>query len=361
MPLLGERIICVLNSCVMAVHSPTGQSDEHAITGEERCQRKMWGGHGGVCGRPILQARQGADKEPVCLMHSSDPQKNCSEFQAEFERVLQEAGDGLADFSGFVFPSTDYRAKFAAECCFADAKFVQDVNFASVMFRKADFARARFERDARFDECFFGVSSIDELKDYQETVRAVGKNDEKRRLALFLEGGDTFSGARFMGNAIFRKVIFIRNVHFSGARFEGDADFEEAEFSRVADFSTAQFHEGAAFLRTLFHFGKSLRLYPSEDPQRFPGKDWEAGPTFVRARFEKPEKATFYLNDMRHVLFHSCDVSRLNFSNVSWRLRSNGKRMVLEEAIASHARSDFLRKRRQGQSPNYTSVKAHSR
>jgi hypothetical protein len=57
---------------------------------------------GKPCGRAIHRAA-GRDDEAACLMHLHDPDKNDSDFQIEFEAILEAAGDGVADFTGFVF------------------------------------------------------------------------------------------------------------------------------------------------------------------------------------------------------------------------------------------------------------------
>ena len=44
------------------------------------------------------------DKTSVCLTHSHDPDKDGGAFQGEFERILRDAGEGIADFREFVFP-----------------------------------------------------------------------------------------------------------------------------------------------------------------------------------------------------------------------------------------------------------------
>ncbi len=109
------------------------------------------------CGRAIHNAPAGVDKEPVCLMHSSDPSKNDAQFQQEFDRTLAEAGDGLADFSDFVFPSANYRRReFNARCQFLRATFERAADFGWATFtRSASFADATFTQDASFIEARF--------------------------------------------------------------------------------------------------------------------------------------------------------------------------------------------------------------
>jgi hypothetical protein len=55
-----------------------------------------------ACGRPLHDAASGEEKHPRCLMHSRDTNKSNESFHEEFERVLHDAGEGWADFTGFV-------------------------------------------------------------------------------------------------------------------------------------------------------------------------------------------------------------------------------------------------------------------
>jgi hypothetical protein len=49
------------------------------------------------------------------------------------------------------------------------------------------------------------------------------------------------------------------------------------------------------------------------------------------ARFAKPKLVVFYDTYLGQALFHNCDVSEFLFTNVRWRQRDNGKRMVFDE------------------------------
>jgi hypothetical protein len=121
-----------------------------------------------LCGRTIHAAPAGVDKEPVCLMHSRDPEKNITEFWTEFDRILKTAGDGIADFTRFVIPGADEagtefqarcifsRATFKQNAYFRGATFTQDADFYGAMFRQnADFSWAKFKQDAYFSEATF--------------------------------------------------------------------------------------------------------------------------------------------------------------------------------------------------------------
>ena len=142
------------------------------------------------CGRPIHHAPAGVDEMPVCLMHSRDPGKDDVAFQTEFERILQMAADGWADFTWFTFPSAPYSGReVKAKCVFYRAKFTQDADFSHATFTQhADFSGARFTQDANF-------------------FRA------------------TFTGA-----ADFSEARFTQDADFLGASFEDAAEFRETSF-----------------------------------------------------------------------------------------------------------------------------------
>src|ERR1017187_6544487 len=117
---------------------------------EHRCSVQM--SNDQPCGRPIHTAPSSVDKEPVCSMHSHDPNKSDDAFQHEFERILAAAGDGVADLTGFVFPSARYSGRiFKAECNFYWATFIHDASFGGATFtRDAGFGGATFLQGADF-------------------------------------------------------------------------------------------------------------------------------------------------------------------------------------------------------------------
>jgi len=95
---------------------------------------------------------------------------------------------------------------------------------------------------------------------------------------------------------------------------------------RRADFVGARFAGSVKFLETKF---KPKPAGADHEPDA----DREPCPVFGSATFEKPEHVKFYGTDLRRALFHDCDVSRVEFSNVDWRKRRNGKRMVFDEEV----------------------------
>jgi uncharacterized protein YjbI with pentapeptide repeats len=341
---------------------------------DQGCPVPMYGGK--RCGRPVHAGSMGVDKEPVCMMHSRDPNKSIAAFEAEFERILAEAATGLADFSEFIFPEINlsYR-QLNAMCWFAGVTFAQLADFSEAVFsQNAIFTHATFMRDAEFGLVLFEGGADFYHADFMQSVsfREAGFQNRAKfdevvfneaadfREAEFSEGasfryvefradallsGATFDGyadlaaTKFAGRAEFDDAKFrgVLDLHdasfdgfvnfclaecaqaakFAGARFSGGSDFSLAEFCRIADFYRARFDGPAEFRETRFR----------ED------KGDEPGAVFVLTTFAKPKHVVFYKTHVGQALFHNCDVSELVFSNVRWRQRSNGKRMVLEESV----------------------------
>src|ERR1035437_5478382 len=149
-----------------------------AAEGEASCPITM-GRFGELkCGRKLHFAPDGVDEFRVCLMHSKDPNKQSGqhfgEFWREFERILEDAGEGEAHFEYFVFPQFYFGTRiFKAICHFNLAGFTQNA---------------------------------------------------------------IFSKATFMQSAIFSKAIFMQNAYFDSATFAQNADFSSATFAQGADF-----------------------------------------------------------------------------------------------------------------------------
>ena len=221
-----------------------------------------------LCGRLLHDGGRDVEGNPACLMHSCDPNKSAGRFQEEFDRILLAAGEGLADFNGFVFPTSDYaNRRFIAKCRFDGAIFIQRTTFAFTKFAQtADFSRARFTHEAIFASTGFSR-------------------------------GAYFVGTRFEQNVHFSHSIFVGRANFLSSRFADAAQFDETKFTR--------------------------------EPQ----DGDEPAAIFCRVVFEKPDRVLFYQADLGHALFHNCDISGVNFSDVIWCRRANGKRMCFEEMI----------------------------
>ena len=231
------------------------------------------------CGRPSFGPPvEGAS---YCLMHTALG-KDDAAFQEEFDRILDEAGTGDADFTRFVFANANYEGReFKAHCAFVDAKFTHNANFGRAAFRQnADFMEATFTQEADFTDATF-------------------KRDAN------------FTDAIFMQKVKFRRATFTRYAHFRWTTLTGEVSFEEAKF-----------FGGAGFRETKFRQDKELF----------------SGPVFSLAEFSRPEAIVFYKTYLGQALLYNCDVSKLVFSSVEWRRRKNGQKrtgrwMVFEEEV----------------------------
>jgi len=277
------------------------------------------------CGRPIHHAPAGVDEMPVCLMHSRDPGKDDVAFQTEFERILKRAGEGVADFIRFVFPSAPYADReVKAKCVFYRAKFTQD----------ADFILTTFTQDAYFREATFTQHAL-----------FIG--------ARFTQGAN-FSLAMFTQDAHFIGARFTQNAAFIGARFTQDADFSFATFRLQARFDPARFLGRVSFHGTLFRGDPKIpsenrRELPTEELAKIKDSCLLPGPIFSSVYFERPEDVYFYKTYLGLAMFHNCDVSEFKFSDVTWLERPEGsKSMVFDEVVDPECPSAEALKPKQG-------------
>jgi len=295
------------------------------------------------CGRAIYAAPVGVDERPVCLMHSKDPAKSDGEFQKEFERILEAAGNGVADFARFVFPRAAYRdRKFAARCIFVAATFTQAAKFSGATFTQdANFIKATFTQAAYFDKATFTQDA--------NFFRATFTQGADFNEATFAQRAD-FMGARLTQPAGFIGATFAQLADFMGVKFTKDADFSRATFASYADFRHAIFTGAARFAPSAKSEGAEAKPCKFKDRALFqdarfqdyadfhgpvfgePGSS-TARPVFSLARFEKPERVTFYKTWLGQTLFVNCDVSKLSFSDVGWG-RDGERVRVYEEMVA---------------------------
>ena len=230
------------------IESPVAKVDN----GEAGCP--IWIDDAPKCGRQIHVAPEGADEEPVCLMHSKDPHKLSDPlwdaFYEEFDRTLEAAGEGEAHFERFVFPQLDLsKEKLEATYRFTAATFTEDADFREATFTEdAGFNRATFTGDADFSGATFTGDA--------DFSGATFTGDADFRGATFT-GETDFSGATltqpkfslatFTGDADFKGAAFSQDVDFLKATFTGDADFRGATFAGDADFSGATFTQDVTF------------------------------------------------------------------------------------------------------------------
>jgi len=309
---------------------------------------------GKACGRPVVPNIL-INNAPACLMHIDYVGKDAADFHDQVEQILTEAGDAVADFTGFVFPAFDSRGRtFAAKCIFTGAKFTQLAYFAQVTFtRGVEFAGARFEQIAHFNKATlaqdadFHGATFPAGAAFPEAVfsgRVNFRDASFHDLAYFTGakfgdrvdfgrtkfmqdayfGGAVFNdelycvGARFEKQVYFSRATFIGNADFGGTTFSDNLFFFQASFKGLGDFTRSKFLGGAEFRET------DLRGIDEQTPSL----------VFLRTEFIRPEGILFYKVYLGRCLFHNCDVSRVSFSSVNWRERSgNRKRMVFEEDV----------------------------
>lgn len=172
------------------------------------CAAPMLGGC--PCGRQIHPSAH--DNRPVCIMHSADPEKDNGQFQSEFEHILHDPKEGIADFSGFVFPHAAYVDRtFSVTCVFAHATFLSEADFRGARFLgEADFFQAHFVERANFAQARFCVSAYFSAATFDRDI--------------------TFWNATVAGGAFFGGTVFSGEADLSG-RFGGMTDFANATFS----------------------------------------------------------------------------------------------------------------------------------
>ncbi len=287
-------------------------------------------------------------------MHSEDFGKDKLEFSKEVERILRDAGNEMADFTGFVFPSVQFAQKeLIAKCVFFQARFIGKANFRGATFSQgAHFAMSYFEDDADFNEVNFNQAADFTCAWFKKCADFANSNFGHSAIfdgavlgnasfsgVTFAEGGD-FLNAHFDHSAYFLRALFLKEANFAGARFNEKAvfvngsfhgntqfrnaifgqtaSFDEAKFDALLDFTYARFTGQADFRETRFR----------RDEKALPG------PVFSLSEFCLPEEVVFYKTYLGQAVFHNRDVSRVTFSSVEWRERKgNRKWMVFEEEI----------------------------
>lgn len=146
------------------------------VTSDGACPVAM-DDEGTTCGRPLNDAPEGADKRPVCLMHSKDPRKQAgplfNDFWREFEAILTSAADGVANFQSFEFPEVDLRGRsIKAVCRFDKAIFTERASFSQATFTEVvDFSGTTFTQDATFHDATFMRNSSEHSLPRTRTLR----------------------------------------------------------------------------------------------------------------------------------------------------------------------------------------------
>jgi uncharacterized protein YjbI with pentapeptide repeats len=289
------------------------------------------------CGRQLHSAPDGIDRQPVCLMHSNDERKQSwplfEEFRSNFERILEDAKDGLAHFEYFVFPRLELEGRtIKAMCRFVEATFSQDAVFLrSIFIQDADFRGTTFMQIANFSRTTFNGKA--------NFTGATFARDASLHDATFVQNAD-FYGSHFMQYANFRRGTFKQDAYFLRATFAQNADFGRATFTQNAGFEGTKFY-GVADWRECRFLGEVAFRRTAFKP------DGEGRPSgvFSLAKFAKPEDVVFDDVDLTRAIFLNCDVSKVWFtSSVRWSNRKgNHGNKVFEEEILLDPRLSELR------------------
>jgi hypothetical protein len=361
---------------------------------EAGCPIEM-GRYGGQlrCGRKLHAALEGVDEQPVCLMHSKDPDKQLGPlfdaFWLEFERILEEAGENKAHFEGFFIPRADFnRRTFKAICrfdrttfmqsadfsgatftqyaLFSKAAFTQEVNFNIVIFmqnvffndstfaQNAYFGNAKFMQNAYFSkvtftkDAYFSGVTFTQNADFCGATFTQDADFGNTTFTQNADFGNTifkqnagFSRVTFTRNASFGDATFTQNVGFSNAIFKQNADFSRVNFKQDADFCEATFTQNVIFERIEFcgtadwHECKFLDQAEFRHIDFEPKEPGKPGAVFIMAKFAKPGEIVFEDVDLSRALFLNCDVSAVRFtSSVDWAERKGHRGLaVFEEEI----------------------------
>lgn len=125
------------------------------------------------------------------------------------------------------------RATFYGEANFRNSRFLEGVDFDSVIFYGvAKFQYTRFTGYANFSPATF-------------------RENAEFNPSIF-EGYADFTKTHFIKNSYFDKAIFKGFASFSETYFEGPVDFKKSRFENIADFRTAIFLRETTFADAFF-------------------------------------------------------------------------------------------------------------
>lgn len=265
------------------------------------------------CDRPVFEGER-------CIFHSTRVDKDLDLFSRELDDLLRL--DGALDCASFIFPEKVRgfeERTFSWDASFRHAVFLGACTFRGSQFMgKADFTGARFTR-AEFTEVHFDGAAL-------------------FARAQFL-GDATFSGARFQDVLICHQTHFAGTASFVQIRATGRADFSRAEFAAAALFSAARFRAGVNFGGVQFQHKAGFtrarfadEVYFSET--KFPGGqegEQEIRVDLTEVSFERPDKVHFYLVDTGRVCFLKTQLQRVDFTDVVWARRRNGRAALWDE------------------------------
>ena len=341
-------------------NEPNESAAANGGSGEAGCPIVM-GEFGDVrCGRKLHLAPDRVDEKPVCLMHSRDPGKQSGPlfdaFWQEFERILVEAGEGVAHFERFIFPEIHFRDReFQAICRFDFATFTQDIHFNFAIFKQdASFIKSTFAQEANFLDAIFTQGTRFSLAIFTQKAifrRATFIGDSSFIRATFLQKAHfscatfkqyaDFSNATFTQKADFQSASFTWNALFGEATFEQHAYFREATFTQNADFSEAMFTQDAEFNGAIFTQNADFRQATFAEGAVFRSVSFMQRADFRRATFAQ----SAYFNNAIFTLAVRFLETKFH-GTASWRGsrffdRAEFRRTYFDPQIAGHESAEF--------------------
>ena len=159
--------------------------------------------------------------------------------------------DGYADFVD---------ATFMGRAQFESVKFHNAPAFIGATFEEARFAWATFNGGAQFSDATFKVTAFFYGAAFEGWTSFGGaklcsaafdyagfRGEAYFGSAKFVGSQATFIEAKFVGDALFHRVIFERDVTFDASTFSNGTIFESATFREEAMFRSATFSDYAIF------------------------------------------------------------------------------------------------------------------
>lgn len=267
--------------------------------------------------RPCGRSLYGAD---TCIFHCTQTDKDCELFDKEL-LILLEQEDKL-DCAGFIFPEKSQALAghtFSMDASFRQAIFLGSGEFASTQFLgKADFTGAQFSR-ANFVETQFAAAVIFARSRFMGEARFTGARfqDSVTWQGAEFAGPVSFAQMRVTGRSDFSRSQFLSTAHFTGARFRAGVNFTGTQFHHKVIFTRARFADEVYFSETKF---------PSQQESQT-----ETGVEMTEVSFERPEKVHFYLVDAGRISFLKTHLRRVDFTDVVWGRRKNGRAALWDE------------------------------
>lgn len=261
---------------------------------KKKCKYKHWP-TGWECPYNALEN----SKDGFCIFHERRKDKDINWFNEGIKKILEDKDSDAYHFEGFFFPCDPVfeLEEFTKSVFFMDARFVgESMEFTGMKFAGDvnDFRGAVFIGDVLFDHThFFGKQTSFFQAEFSGKLTSffgakfTGEETDFQQ-AKFPRQETSFMACEFLA----------KHTDFRGARFQS----EETDFSLVgflgeeADFSHARFS------------GNEVFFYYTQFPQKI---------LFMRTLFDA--KTTFTRVDLRNCAFIEVDLTRVNFSLISWQ------------------------------------------